>query len=429
MSVSCKIWLRSTAIFYLLINISFVSANEPLSLETAITTAHAANPGLAAIESRVQALQAIPAQQGALPEPRLSINAMNIPLDTFSLRQEPMTQLQVGIQQTLPYPGKLALAAQAAQHQAQVAHYDYLDKQLLLTRDVKTLWWNIFYLEKALTALKKNHSLLNQIVNIAQTHYEVGQGMQQDVLLAQLELSKLNEQRLRLQQLRSTEEIRLSTLLNHPNDNEIKLEITNNISLPTLAPVESLIQLANNKQPSLNAQQQRINMAKTRITLAKKDYAPDFQVGAAYGLRLGDNPDGSDRADFASILFSMNLPIYTDKRQDSKIDQRNAEWLAQKYQFSDQRNNVASNIQQANKDYLSLYQQVQLYKQEILPQAQQTVEAMLSGYQVGKVDFFVLIRSQTTLYNYETQYWKTISTANQSLARLAAAVGEENIYE
>jgi len=97
--------------------------------------------------------------------------------------------------------------------------------------------------------------------------------------------------------------------------------------------------------------------------------------------------------------------------------------------LQDQRQLVASQVFQAITDYGRAVERTQLFQTEIIPQARQTVDAMLAGYQVGKVDFLNLVRSQTTLYNYETQYWKALSMANQALARLTAAVGEENIYE
>jgi cobalt-zinc-cadmium efflux system outer membrane protein len=72
---------------------------------------------------------------------------------------------------------------------------------------------------------------------------------------------------------------------------------------------------------------------------------------------------------------------------------------------------------------------VALFDGGIIPQARQTVESMMAGYQVGQVDFLNLVRSQVTLFNYELQYWKSFTEVNQSIARLKAAVGEENIYE
>ncbi len=96
----------------------------------------------------------------------------------------------------------------------------------------------------------------------------------------------------------------------------------------------------------------------------------------------------------------------------------------------DQHNQVAAEVVQARTDYQRGGEQVRLFRQEILPQARQTVEAMLAGYQVGNIDFLSMIRSQTILFDHETQYWKALSTTNQALARLVAAVGaEEKIYE
>jgi outer membrane protein TolC len=80
-------------------------------------------------------------------------------------------------------------------------------------------------------------------------------------------------------------------------------------------------------------------------------------------------------------------------------------------------------------DFQQMAEKADLFAGGIIPQAKQTVDSMLAGYQVNKVDFLNLIRVQTSLYNYETKYWRAISSANQALARLAAAVGEENIHE
>ncbi|HGX93383.1 MAG TPA: TolC family protein [Candidatus Tenderia sp.] len=408
---------------------ALVQAQAALTLEQAVAEALAANPGLSAIEARAQALAEIPDQAEALPDPVLSVNIANLPLDSFSFTQEGMTQFQVGITQALPYPGKLALRAQAASQQARAATFDLHERRLQLVRDVKTVWWNIFYLDRALEVVERNQVLLAQFVNVAETRYTVGRGLQQDILLAQLELSKLGDSRIRILNMRDNQVTRLNVLMDHQATDAIVLPAAVDERLQTLLDAQQLLQQAETARPRLAAQGERMGAARSRIDLAKKEYAPDFKVGAVYGLRGGNNPDGSSRADLGSIRFSMNLPLYTGSKQDRAVDQRKAEWLTQKYQLQDQRNEVASQVQQAMIDYRRAGEQVALFKQEIIPQARQTVDAMLAGYQVGKVDFLNLVRSQTTLYNYETQYWNALSSANQALARLIAAVGEENVYE
>ncbi len=425
--------LRQLSLLCLLtLAISTAQATEPLSLDGAVAAALSTNPGLAAIEARVEALAEIPDQFEALPDPVLSVNLLNLPLDSFSFTQEGMTQLQVGIVQALPFPGKLALRSQVAQHQVGAAEADVAERRLQLARDVKTVWWNIFYLDRALEVIARNQVLLKQFVNVAETRYTVGRGLQQDILLAQLELSKLSDSKIRVENRRENEVIRLNLLMNHPAANPLQLPREVDERLPEPVSSSTLLERAKTTRPKLQAQIERMGAARSRVELEKKGYAPNFKVGAMYGLRGGSNPDGSSRSDFGSIVFSMNLPIYTGSKQDRAVDQRNAEWIEQKYQLHDQQNQVASQVQQAITDYRRGGEQTRLFQQEIIPQARQTVDAMLAGYQVGKVDFLSLIRAQTTLYDYETQYWKALSAANQAMARLIAAVGdlnEEAIYE
>jgi len=421
-------FIRLLLVPLLALNITTASA-EMLSAEQAVAEALRSNPSLAAIEARADALAAIPDQVGSLPDPRLSLKMLNLPLDTLSFTQEGMTQFQVGYSQMLPYPGKLALRSQTAAYEAKAARSEVAERRLQLVRDIKTVWWNLFYLDRALEVVARNQTLLGQFVIVAETRYQVGRGLQQDILLAQLELSKLNDRTIRIHNMRKNEATRLNLLLDRPAATSIQLPITVDEQLPTLQNGEVLQRRAEKIHPQLAAQAERLNAARSRVDLARKEYSPDFNLGAAYGLRRGSNPDGSDRADFASVVFSMNLPIFTGRKQDRAVDQRQAEWMRQKYQLQDLHGVVASKVQQAITDYTHAGEQAQLFQQEIIPQARQTVDAMLAGYQVGQVDFLNLVRSQTTLHNYETEYWKALSSANQARARLAAAVGEEMIYE
>jgi len=269
--------------------------------------------------------------------------------------------------------------------------------------------------------------LLREFVEIAQTKYTVGKGLQQDVLLSQLELSRLLDQEVRLKGARRNEEARLNALLNWPTIRHLTLARTDDSKLPDLLKESDLHEQAEVERPLLIAQRNRIHAARSRVDLAKKEYYPDFNVGAAYGFRSGSN-NGIDRPDVASLLFSMNLPIYTGSKQDKAVDQRSSELMQQNYKLQDTLERVREEISRAMADYKRASEQVLLYKGGIIPQARQTVDSMLAGYQVNKVDFLNLVRAQITLYNYETQYWLSFSSAQQALAALEAVVGSDTIY-
>ena len=407
-------------------------ANEQLlTLDSAVSQAVRDNPGLAEIKARSEALAAIPSQVGSLPDPVLSFNALNLPTDSFDLDQEPMTQLQIGFTQSIPFPGKLALREEVSQFEADAANDNIAEARLRLVSQVRISWWTLFYIDRALEIVANNQRLLRQFVKIAETKYEVGIGLQQDVLLAQLELSKFLDQEIKLQGRRRSQIAQLNKLLDQTANSIIFLPETVAKKLPEISTETALYQQAENIRPILMQQYNGVQAARSRVDLAKKDYYPDFKLGGFYGVRSGDNPAaiGGKRSDFVSVKLSMSLPIYTARKQAKAVDQRTSELLKKRYSLQDMKNNVQLQISQATADFQQAKQQVTLFDKGIIPQASQTVASMLAGYQVSEVDFLNLVRSQITLFNYETRYWKALTEANQALAKLIAAVGEENIYE
>lgn len=400
-----------------------------LSLRAAVDLAVRDNPGLAEMGARAEALAAIPSQEGTLPDPMLSFTALNLPTNNFRLGQEPMTQLEIGIRQGIPFPGKLALREEAATHEAEAATDSVAEARLRLIRDVKSAWWQIHYLDRALGIVRGNQDLLRQFVHIANTKYQVGQGLQQDVLLAQVELSRLLDLEIQLTGARRNEAARLNALLNRAADAEVRLPAEVNKGLPEVFPESRLYPLAEDLRPLLAEQRKKIEAARSRAALAEKDYYPDFELAAAYGFRSGREPNGSARPDMATFGLALNLPVYAATRQSKAVDQRHSELLGRTYSFQDTWTEVRKEITGARADYEQARRQAALFDTGIIPQTRQTVASMLAGYQVNKVDFLNLVQAQITLYNYEIQYWQVLAAANQALARLAAAVGKDAIHD
>ncbi len=395
---------------------------EELPLARAVEIAMEKNPGLSAIQARYEALSAVPDQAGSLPDPILSLGALNLPLDSFDLNQENMTQVQVGLSQKLPFPGKLKLRRQAASFQAEAAANQVDEARLQLERQVKITWWDIYYLEQTLEIVRDNQDLLRSTVGAARTKYAVGKGLQQDVLLAQLELSKLLDREIALENSLEKKKADLVALLDLPPTFCVSLPATVVTTMPEVASEDRLLQEALRSRPVLLALARERDASTSRVELARKDYYPDFTVGAAYGYRQ-DTPDGSDRADFASFRLSLNLPIWSATKQDRAVAQRTSETLAVTHRLRDTRDRVIAEVQRELSEYASARKQSRFYATAIIPQAEQTAAAMLEGYQVNKVDFLNVVRAQLALYNYKITYWRLLTGGFKALAGLEAATG------
>lgn len=430
-----KCWLVFGAIV-LSTPISVVYANaynsgEILSESSAVDVAVRGNPNLAKMQLRYEALAEVPTQLGTLPDPVISFNTMNFPADTYDREQEAMTQLQLGFSQVFPFPGKLSLKEEAAEYDAMAAGHSVNELRLQLIKNVKSKWWQLYYMDRALETVASNQDLLRQFITIAKTKYETGKGLQQDVLLSQLELSKLMDQNIRLQAIRRNQAIQLNILMGRPANELIVLPGKVSKMMPDILDENSLYQLAGTARPRLKKVETHVDAAQSRLDLAKRGYYPDFKLGVTYGDRAGDNPlpRGGARSDFVSVMVGVTVPLYAGRKQSKAVSQKSLELQKNRYALIDEKGRVIAEISTAVTDYRRAMQQFSLFGSGIVPQAQQTVQSMLAGYQVSEVDFLNLVRSQMTLFNYELQYWKALSDAKQALARLEAAVGEESIYE
>jgi len=402
-----------------------------VALEQAVTLALEQSLELASIRARSDAIRASSSFAGALPDPTLSLNAMNLPTDTFSLDQEPMTQMQVALSQSFPFPGKRKLRRQAVEHQASASDQMEAERRSAIIGDVRIAWWQLMSLDRALQIVEQNKDLMRNFVQIAQTKYEVGSGLQQDVLLAQLELSRLLDRELRLQGMRRSSRAKLNSLMNRPADRSLDLPADpKNTDLPELPPERQLLQQAETDRALIDVQRDLVDSANAKLELARKDRFPDFKLGVGYGFRQGYDPlRNTDRSDFLTVMLSINVPLYSGSKQNKAIEQRAYEVSRQTLVMRDTLRNVEAAVSENLASYLAARDQVLLLDTAIIPQAKQTVSSMLAGYRVNEVDFLNLVNTQITLYNAQISYWESLSTAKQALAKLASAIGVETLYE
>jgi len=408
--------------------VSGAKIDSSLSVSEAVLTAVRDNRSLAQLRARYVALQQIPSQVGTLPDPMIGLSAMNFPATSFHRRQEPMTQVQLSFSQNIPSPGKLRLEREAADFDAQAAGLGVEELRLQIMASVRTSWWQAFYLDRALETVRSNQQLFREFIQIARKKYETGTGLQQDVLLAQLELSKLIDQEINLESMRDHQGITLNILMDLPQQGKLGLVSEMKRNLEEVQSREYYFNKAE-ARPLLQQKMVQLEAANKRLNRAEKDRLPDFVLGVNYGDRRGDNPDDRSRDDLLSVMLGFKVPIYASRKQDKAIAQRTSEVQGAVYASQDVRGQVRGAISRSLTDYARARKQFELFESSILPQSNLTVQSMLSGYRVSQVDFLNLVRAQSTLLNYELQYWRVFVEAKQSLARLEAAVGEVNIYE
>jgi len=399
------------------------TAESMLTLDQAIELALTGNPGLSEIKARAEAMAAVPSQEGTLPDPTLRFGALYLPTSSFNPHQDDFTMMEVGVSQEIPFPGKLALREKIAEQEALAAADSVDEARLRLVREVKQSWWRLFYYDRALNLLDESEHFFQQLIDIAQAKYKVGKGSQQDVLLAQLELSKLKDEKLNLVIMRHSQNARINALLDRAAETSVQIPAEAEFKLPVI--VESALQdKALHIRPLFAQHHKMLDAALARVDLAQKGFYPDFTVGAAYDVRQ-NTPSGQSRSDFASVQLSINVPIYANRKQAKAVDQRQSELLQAQYALHDDHRKIQAEIAAKAVEYQQTKEKLLLLEHEIIPQAQQAVNSLLAGYQVSQTDFTDLLRTQLSFFQYQTQYWQALSSTQQILAELSAEVGEE----
>ena len=379
------------------------------------------NPDLLASYQNWQAELAKIPQAGALPDPQLSFNLLNLPVNTFELNQEPMTGKQIALMQMFPFPGKQGLREDIAKSAADISRDKNLELKNQLIKNIKQTYYDIFFIDQSLETVQKNRGVLQDFIRIAQSKYSVGKGLQQDVLKAQVEFSKLEDKSITLTQKRQAATARLNALLNRPAGTPLGKTIVPEPDSLNLD-FAQLQNLAKENRPLLQAWNSMFQQSGKKVSLAKKEYLPDFKLGIAYTQR-DKLENGMGGIDYLSGLFSVDIPLYFWRKQNKKVEETryNQDMVQQSYR--NVQNQVYADLDKSLSDVEKNYRLLELYKSGIIPQATQSLNAAIAGYQTNKVDFLTLLNNQLTLFNFELDYYRFLSDYRKGIADLEAATG------
>jgi cobalt-zinc-cadmium efflux system outer membrane protein len=379
------------------------------------------NPDLLASYHNWQADLAKVPQAGALPDPQLSLNLLNMPVNTFDFNQEPMTGKQIALMQMFPFPGKQGLREDIAKSTADISQAKNRELKNQLIKNIKQTYYDVFFIDQSIATVQKNSTVLQDFIHIAESKYTVGKGLQQDVLKAQVELSKLEEKSINLKQKRQAATARLNALLNRPAGTTLGKTVIPEPDSLNLELAYLQIQ-ADKNRPLLRAWDSMLQQSTKKVDLAKKEYLPDFKLGIAYTQR-DKLENGMGGIDYLSGLVSVDIPLYFWRKQNKKVEETRYNQDMVQESYRNVQNQVYSELDKTLSEVEKNYRLLELYKSGIIPQATQSLNAAIAGYQTNKIDFLTLLNNQLTLFNFELDYDRFLSDYSKSMAGLEAATG------
>jgi len=393
------------------------SAQEPvLRVEPLVQEAIERNPKIIAARERHSALKEKIPQAGALEDPMLAFGVVNLP-NNFDFNEEDMTQKEVSVSQKLPFPGKRGLSEEAAAKEADAGAAEIDDIANQVAKEVKTAFYDLSHAYRAMEVTQRSKSILEELAKITQTRYSLGQAIQEDIIRIQVEISKMVDDLIMLEQKKRALAARLNYLLNRPPNSSVGRPAEVDFR-PVAFSIEDLQQKAMADNPMLKALKQDIAARGKNVEVAKRDYLPDFSLKFAYGQR-------EERLDMYTGMIEMNLPIFFKSKQERKVAEGYADVRSAQAKYDGAQNEILYMIADMGSMVQRLERKIELYRTGIVPQSRMQIDTALSAYMVNKADFMTLLDSRMRLYRYELEYHEALTEFEKSLAALEAVVGSE----
>lgn len=369
-----------------LVTPAYADDGDLLSLHEAVTIALDANdPTVQRFTEHAAALEERAVADGQLPDPQLRFGLANWPVDTFDFEQEPMTQIQVGLRQQFPAGDTRSLtsARRRAEASGQLAGGRLQELQIVL--GVRNTWLELQYWLAARVSVGESRDAVAELVEVIESQFATGLQSNQDLLRAELELSLLDDRSVEVERKIDALRADLSRLVGAPVAGRPLPDLQP--VLPVL-PAQEVVIEGLVVHPAIKIEDARVIAQNRDIDLANQQYKPSWSVDAGYGVR------GGGRADFASLMLVVDLPLFTGKRQDRRVAAATRTREAARLDRSAKLLEMRQIVDRAYAEWRRLGDRVGLYEKVVVERAAANAEAALDGYRNRVSDFAELIRSR-----------------------------------
>lgn len=394
-----------------------VHAEQTLTIEEAVRIALERDVLINVYQSRRDAYREQSIAEDTLPDPKIKLGMMNLPIDTFKRNQEPMTQVQLGIQQIFPRGNSLEIKSQRAISMSRAENAKIENQHRKVIREVREIWLELYYWLNAERVVRRNRNLFSQLVSVTKQQYAAGRQKQQDVIRSELELGMLDDRELKI---KTRLEITRTKLAKYIGDD------FPGINFDTVLPEFNARKNDNSwieKHPMMSMEHAMVKSNEKNVELAKQSYKPSWMVDLTYGQREAAI-NGTERADFISVMVMFDLPLFTGDRQDKKV-------AASKFRLNSALNSSEERKRELNRMWQSnllkekrLSQRIKKYKTLLVTKASENTKAALFSYQSGRGSFTALMRAQITELETQLRALRLDVDHKKTQAQLLYFVGE-----
>ncbi|HUY93811.1 MAG TPA: TolC family protein [Terracidiphilus sp.] len=374
------------------------------------------NPEIAVAARRVAMAEANVPAAGALDDPQAMYRGWGVPLN--QPQNYNAAQNMFMVTQALPGPGKRALRTSIADSSVTEAKDELAETRLQVQVQVRQAFYDLLEAQDELSIHDEHVAIAQQAIAAARIRYTVGKVPQQDLLKAQLELTRLAEHMIRFDRDAEVARARLNTLVGRDPATPLRVEGSYGV-VATLPSETSLEQLAQQVRPDLLEAETTAARSRQQQSLAKKAYVPDFTVTAGYMLM----PPTSNMRNTYMVEGSMTLPWLDHRKHNAEIATAETAVTEQDTELAALRTEAFGQIRESLAEAEAAQKFATLYQNSLRPQAEATLHAAVIAYENNQTDFLNLLDSQMQVIDIDLAWLQALADFNTRMADLEMAVG------
>ena len=378
------------------------------------------NPEIRMVDKKAESADEKSSLAAAMPDPMIGYMVQNVGAPVaWSVGKEDMSMQGIVFSQEVPFPGKLSTMGHAAGKMAEREHENAREMQLRVLAELRNAYYDYYLSYRSTEILAQTKDLMQNVQQIAETRYGTGQGMQQDVLRAQLEVLMLLDKIAEEERKTETQ----ASMINRLVGRDPLAPLGRPAELPRTTLEKSigdLAAMAQSHSPLLQGKQRMVEQGEFEVSSRKKEFLPDLVLSGGWFTR-GDKSDVWQ----ASVMFKVPLYFWN---KSTGVKAANADLQSSRYDYSNAQLSVLARVRELYATAKTSEHHLHLYETGIIPQASLALQSTTANYRVGKTDVFNLLDSNSLLLKYQLMEQEELATLHKTLSMIEELTGEEQ-YE
>lgn len=357
-----------------------------------------------------------------MPDPILMASVQNVPFDDPRLNASAMTGILFTLSQTVPFPGKLGRRADVARADISVSEKELAATRLAVAVAVGRAYWRLHFAERAELIARESERAMNSLANAVHARFSVAEAAQQDALQSEVTHSRVRALVARRHQAVVSARRELLAAVGRPPTDQLGVTIGPPLVVPKLDR-RKLLRLARERNPDLAVSAARERVSGRRIREAERDRLPDLMVAVGYRLRFEAKGDPTQGADMGVVTIGSTLPVWGGAKQSARVREERHRLEESRAATRAIALDVETEVQQQIDAVERLGTEIAIYEKELLPEADQALDASIEDYVVAKVELVSVLSNWEAQLNARLDYERLLAERAERLETLKALVG------